>query len=106
MNFPNAVKSGFRNYANFSGRASRSEYWWWQLFALILSLGVSRSENLSAIAFFGLILPSFAVAWRRAHDSGRGGFWNLIPLVGFIVALQATSPELNKYGPPPAPSTI
>ena len=110
MNFQNAIKSGFKNYANFSGRASRSEYWFFQLFlllSLLLLYFVSAvSVELGALSLFallGIYLPSIAVGWRRAHDAGRSGGWMAIPFVGFILALQASETNSNKFGPPPPP---
>jgi uncharacterized membrane protein YhaH (DUF805 family) len=91
MNFTESVKTCLTKYADFNGRASRSEYWW---FALAIALG---SAILSAIApaasgifALGTIVPSIAAATRRLHDTNRSGWWQLIilvPVVGFIVLL-------------------
>jgi len=51
MNFPNAVKSGFRNYANFKGRATRSEFWWWTLFTVIVSAALSGYDPHQQLCF-------------------------------------------------------
>ena len=76
MSFVNAVKSGFRNYAKFRGRAGRSEYWWFFLFTL-LAQGVasSISENFGNLIGLALFLPGLAVQIRRLHDTGRSGWW-------------------------------
>ena len=51
-----------------------------------------------------MIIPSIAIGWRRMHDTGRAGWWSIIPLVGFIIALQRSDPNMNKYGPPAPPA--
>ena len=91
MNFVETISAGFSNYVNFSGRACRSEYWYWVLFivlgaivAVIIDevLGMPLIDPLFALA---TLLPSIAVAVRRLHDIDRSGWWLLlgfIPLVG------------------------
>lgn len=120
----------FQNYANFSGRARRSEYWYFTLcnflimLPLYLLMGgiVVALRNTESLAMMGSILsggiitlyalaifiPSLAVAIRRLHDVGRSG-WNylliLIPLVGPIIILvwmfTDSQPGPNKWGPNP-----
>lgn len=104
MNFPNAVKSSFRNYANFKGRATRSEFWWWTLFTVIVSAAVSGYSGVDSIASAALFLPSIAVGCRRMHDTGRSGWWQLLPIVSIVFACQKSSPDMNKFGPPPPPT--
>ena len=96
MNFGQAITSGFSNYVNFSGRAVRSEYWYWVLFVILvdivtnivdLALGVQVTTGLFGLAVF---LPGLAVAVRRLHDLDRSGWWFLlvlIPLIGWIVLI-------------------
>lgn len=50
-----------------------------------------------------MIIPSIAVGWRRMHDTGRAGWWSIIPIVGFIFALLQSDPDMNEYGPPAPP---
>ena len=115
MSFTEAVKSGFDNYVNFSGRASRPAYWWWFLFAILASIVANIIDAaigvtiVSIIVALGLFLPGLAVAFRRLHDTDRSGWWiliGLIPLIGFIVLLiffvQKSDPADHQYGPPPA----
>ena len=96
MDFMTAVKHVFANYANFSGRARRSEYWWFYLFNIIVNVVASIIDGaigmpiVSIIAFLGLIIPGIAVSVRRMHDVGRSGWWlfiALIPLVGIILLI-------------------
>src|SRR4051812_7527920 len=93
MNLVEAISSGFRNYVNFSGRAIRSEYWYWTLFetVVIVVFGVIDEwlypgdqmgpfSYVDMIVVLGLILPSVAVAVRRLHDIDRTGWWLLLGL--------------------------
>lgn len=119
--FTEAVKGGFNNYVNFKGRATRSEYWWWVLFQIIvlaipytLLIGEAASGQagigtaLYYLIALALFLPSLGLSFRRLHDTNRSAWWlliSLIPLVGGIillvwVILKGTDGP-NKYGPDP-----
>jgi uncharacterized membrane protein YhaH (DUF805 family) len=115
MGFVEASRSGLRNYATFSGRAPRSEYWWFYLFYLLVSLVAAMLDGmtggvglLNAAVALGLLLPVLAVSVRRLHDVDRSGWWYLIiliPLIGIIVLLvwfvtRGTSGP-NRFGPDP-----
>lgn len=91
MNFADAVKVCFTKYADFSGRASKPEFWWWTLFTFVggMALGVI-SDKVSAAFFIATLLPSLAVGSRRLHDIGRSGWqqlWTLVPIVGWLLLL-------------------
>lgn len=120
MNLPTAVRSTLSQYAGFSGRARRSEFWFFQLFSVIVSIVATALDALigsdlgggtgvvSLIVSLGLLLPSLAVFWRRMHDTGRTGLWfflGLIPFVGWIIlivfAVQDSQPGANRFGPSP-----
>jgi uncharacterized membrane protein YhaH (DUF805 family) len=76
MSFVDAIKSGFRNYAKFRGRASRSEYWWFFLFTVLAqTVGSAIDESLGNIAGLVVFLPGLALHVRRIHDTGRSGWW-------------------------------
>jgi uncharacterized membrane protein YhaH (DUF805 family) len=86
MNFQQAVQSGFSNYANFRGRASRSEFWWWQLFLLLGGIvaalldlfansNVLGGEPLASLFYLATIIPGLAVSVRRLHDTDSSGWW-------------------------------
>ena len=93
MGFVDAIKSGFGKYVTFSGRAARSEYWYWTLFTIILSIvtgiidAVLGLNIISPIASLAMFLPSLAVAARRLHDLDRTGWWLLIAFTGIGVIL-------------------
>ncbi|UXH77299.1 DUF805 domain-containing protein [Roseateles amylovorans] len=91
MNFTDAVKTCFSKYADFTGVASRSEYWWFTLFIILAAMVTSLiSDKLAAVLWVAILLPSFAVAARRLHDIDRSGWWqliSLIPLIGGLILL-------------------
>ncbi len=118
MNFFDAISSCFRNYFNFSGRAIRSEYWYWTLFAVIVSVvigGLDQHLNPGAqlglfSAFTGLVslalfIPGLSVSVRRLHDIDRTGWWLLLgfTIIGIFVliywACLRGTPGLNCFGP-------
>ena len=98
-----AIKKGFRGYVVWNARSTRSEYWWWTLFAVIVALvariidsAVFSADMLTdlgpvgAITSLALFLPGLSVWIRRLHDTDRSGWWTwilLIPIVGFIIQL-------------------
>jgi uncharacterized membrane protein YhaH (DUF805 family) len=91
MTFQDAVKVCFSKYADFSGRASRAEYWWFFLFILLVSAATSLFSNtLSGLFSLATLVPSIAAAARRLHDTNRSGWWQLIvlvPVVGLVVLI-------------------
>ena len=116
MTFTTAVRTCFQKYATFSGRARRSEYWWFQAFlALVVLAGTMlvfllRSEvpfYLTMVVAVGLVVPSISVTVRRLHDTSRSGWWYLITLVPYVGALVLLvlccldSDPSNQYGNSP-----
>jgi uncharacterized membrane protein YhaH (DUF805 family) len=123
MSFGEAVLSVYRNYANFSGRATRAEFWWFILFYVAVSLfftilltalirpggSTVYTIGFSALALFYLltVIPYIAVAVRRLHDTDRSGWWLLlgfIPFGGLVLIVlwaQSGTPGPNRYGPDP-----
>jgi uncharacterized membrane protein YhaH (DUF805 family) len=88
MNFLQAISSGFSNYVGFSGRAVRSEYWFWALFCGLAGIVTGILDGMTGVpvtnVLFSLatILPSLALGVRRLHDCDRTGWWMLILLTG------------------------
>ncbi len=104
MNFQTAIRSGFQNYANFKGRASRAEYWWWALFTVILSVLLSSiDESFGNLGSLVTLLPSIAVAIRRMHDVDRAGWFMLVPIYNLVLGLRRGDAGENRFGPPPPP---
>lgn len=125
MNMIEAIKSGYSNYANFSGRSVRSAYWWWALFQIVVSVAISLVEGggtaavgdgMASMAYnpgiVGLIwslanlIPGVAVSVRRMHDLDKSGWLLLIvliPVIGALVLLywfcQRGTEGDNQYGP-------
>lgn len=103
MGFPEAIKAVFSKYATFSGRARRSEYWWFVLLNFIV--GCIPYVNL----IWGLVIfiPSLALCVRRLHDTGRSGWWLLLVLVPIVNLLLLyfyvcdSQPGTNEYGENP-----
>ena len=99
MNFSQAVKTCFAKYFTFSGRASRSEYWFIILFfwllmfvTAIIDIVVFPNQKymvINLIANLLIVIPSISVAARRLHDVDRSGWWQLlvITIVGIIPLL-------------------
>ncbi|MEM7292870.1 MAG: DUF805 domain-containing protein [Pseudomonadota bacterium] len=102
-----------KNYVNFSGRATRTQFWMFILFNIIISIVLNLIDVMLGTLFLGFIyslfvlLPALAVGARRLHDTGRSGWWQLIyliPLIGLIVMIVfcvQDSVEDNDYGPNP-----
>ena len=124
MGFADAVVNAImNNYGNFTGRASRSEYWWFYLFTSMVGVFTTFAdtiifdtpiEQVGPIYFFfvvPLIVPVLSVEVRRLHDTGRSGWWiliGIIPLVnciGLIVLIvwcvQEGNAHVNAYGDVP-----
>ena len=125
--FPAAIKRFFAKYATFSGRASRSEYWWWALVSFVVSMvlnafmlvggadGAKLGANgtsvpgpgytigliVAAVWFVAVIVPSLALMVRRLHDVNFSGWMlllGLVPFVGCIILLVFTVLEPKPEG--------
>ncbi len=129
MTFSQAISSFYSNYATFSGRSSRSAFWWVYLYTVIVTLicyiglgasGVNLTTGQGEGGFgfwfwcgvlwlFGLvnIIPNLALTWRRMHDIGKGGGWifiSLVPVIGtiwfLVLCLTPSEPYPNRFGDP------
>ena len=100
----NAISVCFKKYATFNGRASRSEYWFFYLFYMIIyviGMVVESSagiQNLSTLFVLPILLPQIAASVRRMHDTGRSGWFLLIPIYNLVLLCTASNPGSNKYG--------
>ena len=100
----NYYTEAFRKYGEFSGRASRAEYWYFFLFNFVIAgvLGAIEGPDTSAISgIYRLIIliPSIAVAVRRMHDVNKSGWFIIIPFYNLILAPSKGTAGDNKYGP-------
>jgi uncharacterized membrane protein YhaH (DUF805 family) len=91
MTFTESIRTCFTKYADFNGRASRSEFWWWVLFSLVASMALGViSDKLSGAFTIATLLPFIAVTARRLHDTDRSGWLQLvglIPVIGWILMI-------------------
>lgn len=131
MTFLEAIKTGLSKYVVWKGRASRSEFWFFMLFALLAAIVASFIDSILGttmttvnpmtgleqsagygyvymLVALGLFLPNLSVMVRRLHDTNRSGWWYwivLIPIVGWILLIVwfATKGTTgdNEYGPDP-----
>ena len=118
------AKRPLQKYAEFTGRASRPEYWWFVLAQIVVMLVAMFLDSMLGTDFggtgygliylvvaLGLLVPAIAVGIRRLHDTDRSGWWlliALIPFIGVIILIVFLASEGNKgdnqYGAPPATS--
>ena len=125
MNMQTAIRTVFGKYVTFSGRAVRSEFWYWILFVVLVSIGLSiidgaiiapmtgheafaqeAGQPLQLLFNLATLLPTLAVTVRRLHDTDRSGWWillGLIPIIGNLILLwwyiQRGTEGDNEYGP-------
>lgn len=122
LTFVQAVETCLDKYTDFSGRAKRSELWWFLLFEVLVGITAGLISSffvkyeiggmvgrladwLPVLAQLGLIIPHFAVGVRRLHDIGRTGWWMILALMPplsiilFIFWVLQSEPRDNKYGP-------
>ncbi len=126
MNMPTAVRTVLGKYAVFSGRATRSEFWYWVLAIFLVSIVLSLIDGafiapgmgyepyspeagspLQMLFSLATLLPSLGVTVRRLHDTDRSGWWillGLIPIIGSLILLwwyiQRGTEGDNRFGPP------
>lgn len=126
MTFTQAISSVLGNYATFTGRAPRSEYWWFVLFSILASIAAGVIDTalfgafslltfgeidaftpISTLVGLGLLIPSIAVGVRRFHDMDYAGWWMLLILSGigalvvFFWFMVRGTRGPNRFGPDP-----
>ena len=122
MGFEEAVRSALNKYADFNGRARRSEYWYFVLFTFLVSLAISVVGTpiggpwlvrvLNGLFTLAIFIPSLALVFRRLHDTGRTGLWFLLgffPLTAIVLIVFLcldSQPGANEYGPNPKESDV
>lgn len=113
MDFKTSVTSALNNFINFEGRASRSEYWWFFLFYVLVYIAAIILDSVLGMGFvsllvsLGLLAPSLSVGARRLHDINKSGWLQLlylIPLIGLLVMIyflvQKGDTGSNRFGEP------
>jgi uncharacterized membrane protein YhaH (DUF805 family) len=112
VNFPQAVSEAFKNIFTYAGRASRSAFWWWVLFYVIVAIVVRGIEYGGTAGYvvgwiIGVVIffTGLSVAARRLHDADHSAFWLfliLLPVIGWIPLLvfyiQEGTPGPNRHG--------
>ena len=125
MTFVDSISTCFRKFTDINGRASRSEYWWFYLFCVMVNIAIFMVSiligylvaDIIGMILFGnigvyILIPIvsllllFAVTIRRLHDTGHSGLWYLIifvPLIGpfwLLILLRTGNNDENQYGLP------
>ena len=93
MTFGQSISTCFGKYATFSGRASRSEYWWWYLFNVF-----GQNSIFTILCSLILLLPGISVGVRRCHDTNHSGWWLLCPIYNLVLMLLPSEDSSNEYG--------
>lgn len=118
MTFQDAVRTCFQKYVTIEGRARRSEYWYFVLFSIIVSLVLGLVDGslgftgefqpLSSLFGLAILLPSITVSIRRLHDRDMSGWWFLlvlVPLIGtlilIVIFVMRGTDGKNRFGPDP-----
>ena len=106
VSFPKAIVLFLRNYARFSGRSRRSEYWWALLFSLLVSTLIAAADpELASMWTLAVFVPHLSLNVRRLHDIGKSGWWcllSLLPVVGNLILIfwfcRDSQPGKNQWG--------
>ena len=114
MEFTQSVKRNMTTgaYAQITGRASRSEYWWFVLFTAIASGAAGALDVLFPgdllQTLFGLatLIPGIVLGIRRMHDVNKSGWWILLPIGNIIFWAQPGDASTNRFGPPAPPTNF
>ena len=111
MNFVESFQTCYKKFFDFSGRASKSEYWWFQLYNAIIYVLTFVFQGDLTLLFSILIIvnliPIWAAAVRRVHDSDKSGWMvliSVIPLIGLyviVLLIQDGSKGKNRFGAKP-----
>src|SRR4051812_32539315 len=97
----------WKNYAKFSGRATRSEYWYFVLFHFICLIAATVVDKLTAFPIvyplyaLAVLIPSLALIVRRVHDTNHNGWFCIVPIYNLVLACTAGTDGENEYGPDP-----
>ena len=111
MNFTDSIKTCYKKFFDFGGRASKSEFWWFQLYCLVIYflqfVFQGDLQILFSIIVIANLIPVYAAGVRRIHDSNKSGWWmliGLVPLIGLyllILLAQDGTKGKNRFGAKP-----
>jgi len=113
MSFTDSIITVLSKYVDFSGRASRSEYWWFYLATVIVGFGFGIIDGilfgwdeldpmwLSTTFNLVTVLPILAAGVRRIHDHGKSGWFILVPFYNLYLIIADGEPQPNLYGQVP-----
>jgi uncharacterized membrane protein YhaH (DUF805 family) len=111
MTFTDSVKTCLSKYIDFSGRATRSEYWWFILAYVLVYIALLVLTVVTGFTLFGILagvlslavlVPQIAAGVRRMHDVDKKGWWLLVPFVNLYFAVISGTPGDNRFGAPPS----
>ncbi|MEN9692558.1 MAG: putative cytochrome [Actinomycetota bacterium] len=106
MDFQTAISTCFTKYVEFTGRARRSEFWYFFLFSMLLNAAASvvdqglPGDMMGNVVSIALLMPSLGVGVRRMHDIGKSGWFILIPIYNIFLFATDTDPNPNQWGVP------
>jgi uncharacterized membrane protein YhaH (DUF805 family) len=102
MTFTDSIQVCFKKYADFDGSASRSEFWWFMLFLVVVSFFLRFGGNYLHLIFsLATLIPSLAAGARRLHDTGRSAWFLLlwlVPFIGWIILVVMLAQEGKSSG--------
>ena len=92
-----AVKDGIGRYADFSGVSSRSQYWYFVLASYLAIIAATQivGDGAGNFMYFATLIPTISAAVRRMHNVGKSGWFLLIPIYNFILAITPSKPQAN-----------
>jgi len=105
-----AVRAGLQKYATFTGRSSRSEYWFFILFGWLCGIGagfiagIAHASALQFLPSLALFIPNIAVGIRRMHDTDHSGWFVLVPIYNIILLCTKGTEGSNRFGEPSIPA--
>ncbi len=106
MTFTQSIETCLGKYADFEGRARPSEFWWFALAVVVVDNFLLYAPGIPALVYIvvalGLLIPYLAAAVRRLHDTGRSGWWLLVPIANIVFLATRSEDGANRYGEAPA----
>ena len=105
MTFTHSIETCLGKYADFEGRARPSEFWWFALAVVVVDNFLLYAPGIPALVYIvvalGLLIPYLAAPVRRLHDTGRSGWWFLVPIVNIVFFATRSEEGTNRYGEAP-----